>query len=219
MSSRIISSAAHCIQRQLRLPVQRVSTLSRNLATSARSGPPKRRLARTLALATTAVVAGSIGYGVSQESQHDHRSSYQRRVTELPNTYGSEEDFRRGIAELRAHFTEPGTFSTDPDTLHEHGHAVGSFHDGAPHGVVVYPQSTDDVVLIMKVATRYRIPVTPYSGGTSLEGNFFGVGNNQSNELCLGTNTLQHPRGGICVDMSEMNKIIEINGTPMVPSM
>ncbi|EUC64848.1 D-lactate dehydrogenase (cytochrome) oxidoreductase [Rhizoctonia solani AG-3 Rhs1AP] len=48
----------------------------------------------------------------------------------------------------------------------------------------------------MKVATRYRMPVTPYSGGTNLEGG-----------------TRGHPRGGICVDMSEMNRIIQINET------
>jgi len=71
---------------------------------------------------------------------------------------------------------------------------MNSYHDGAPHSVVVFPQSTDDVVWVMKVATRYKIPVIPYSGGTSLEGNFSG-----------------HARGGICVDMSEMNKIIKIN--------
>lgn len=162
------------MHRQLRLPAQRIFTPSRNLAT-AHSAPPKRRLARALLLVATAAVAGSIGYGLAGGSAHDHRSSYRRQITELPNKYGSDEDFRRGIAELRAHFTEPGTFSTEPDTLHEHGFSLNSYHDGAPHSVVVYPQSTDDVVLIMKVATRYRIPVTPYSGGTSLEGNFRGV--------------------------------------------
>ncbi|KAJ1307473.1 hypothetical protein OPQ81_001572 [Rhizoctonia solani] len=150
--------------------------MSRGLATSA-GAAPKRGLGRTLALAGTAIVAGSIGYGVAQEPQNDHRSSYRRRIIELPDKYGSEEDFRRGIEELRSHFTEPGTFSVNPDVLHEHGFS-----------------STDDVVLIMKIATRYRMPVTPYSGGTNLEGG-----------------TRGHTRGGICVDMSEMNRIIQIN--------
>ncbi|KAH7341828.1 FAD-linked oxidase-like protein [Rhizoctonia solani] len=193
MSTRLITSTAQNMQRQLRPTVQRIFTASRSLATSA-GAAPKRGLRRTLALAGTAIVAGSVGYGVAQEPQHDHRSSYQRRVTELPDKYGSEEDFRRGIEELRSHFTEPGTFSINPDVLHEHGFSVNSYHEGAPHSVVVYPQSTDDVVLIMKVATRYRMPVTPYSGGTNLEGG-----------------TRGHPRGGICVDLSEMNKIIQIN--------
>lgn len=46
---------------------------------------------------------------------------------------------------------------------------------GAVHTVVVYPRSTEDVVKIVKIATKYRMPVTPFSGGTSLEGNFRGV--------------------------------------------
>lgn len=35
--------------------------------------------------------------------------------------------------------------------------------------------STDDVVKVVKVSRKYRIPITPYSGGTSLEGHFGGV--------------------------------------------
>jgi len=40
---------------------------------------------------------------------------------------------------------------------------------GAPHSVVVYPESTADIV---KIATKYRMPITPYLGATSLEGHF-----------------------------------------------
>ncbi|KAF8599623.1 hypothetical protein BDV93DRAFT_526004 [Ceratobasidium sp. AG-I] len=194
MNSRLVSSSTYSsVRQQLRLPAQRAIPRPRYINTV--SAPaPKRRLARALALAATAALAGTVGYTIAQESRSDHRSSYRRRSAELPNNYGSDEDFRRGIAELRAHFTEPGTFTTDPDALHAHGFSLNSYHDGAPHSVVVYPQSTDDVVWVMKVATRYKIPVVPYSGGTSLEGNFSA-----------------HARGGICVDMSEMNKIIQIN--------
>jgi D-lactate dehydrogenase (cytochrome) len=44
------------------------------------------------------------------------------------------------------------------------------------HDVVVFPRSTEDVVKIVKVAIKYRMPITPYSGGTSLEGHTRGVG-------------------------------------------
>lgn len=46
---------------------------------------------------------------------------------------------------------------------------------GALHSVVVYPSTTEDVVKIVKVATKSRMPIIPYSGGTSLEGNTRGV--------------------------------------------
>jgi hypothetical protein len=48
---------------------------------------------------------------------------------------------------------------------------------GCPHSVVVYPDSTEDVVKIVNVARKYRMPIIPYSGGTSLEGHFAGVRN------------------------------------------
>lgn len=51
------------------------------------------------------------------------------------------------------------------------------FWIGFPHSVVVYPDSTEDVVKIVNVARKYRMPIIPYSGGTSLEGHFAGVRN------------------------------------------
>jgi D-lactate dehydrogenase (cytochrome) len=66
------------------------------------------------------------------------------------------------------------------------------FLSGIDHSVVVYPESTEDVVKIVKIANKYKMPITvcyprdhseggsdlflqPYSGATSLEGQFIGV--------------------------------------------
>jgi D-lactate dehydrogenase (cytochrome) len=62
-----------------------------------------------------------------------------------------------------------------------------------PGAVVVYPSTTEEVSDIVKVCHRRRIPITPYSGGTSIEGNY-----------------IPH-MGGICVDFTRMDKIIELN--------
>ena len=71
-----------------------------------------------------------------------------------------------------------------------------NFFSDAFHSIIVYPQSTEDVVKIVNVATKYKIPVVPYASATSLEGH-----------------TRGHPTaGGICVDMSNMDKILEIHG-------
>lgn len=43
------------------------------------------------------------------------------------------------------------------------------------HTVVVHPETTEDVAKIVKIAVKYKMPVTPYSGGTSLEGHFRAV--------------------------------------------
>lgn len=114
----------------------------------------------------------------------------------VPQGYGSPRDFELAIESLEmelSHLGEDGV-STNPDDLHAHGFSVNDYHEGVAHTVVVYPQSTDDVVKIVQIATNYRMPITPYSGATSLEGHFRG-----------------HQVGGICVDMSRMDKIIEIH--------
>ena len=65
---------------------------------------------------------------------------------------------------------------TDQKTLETYGYSPNSYHHAAPHSVVVRVFSTEDVVKVVKVARKWRMPITAYSGGTSLEGHFGGVG-------------------------------------------
>lgn len=59
----------------------------------------------------------------------------------------------------------------DRDSLVAHGHSDWAAHDpkGLP-GAVLYPRDTADVVKIVKLASKYGIPLVPYCAGTSLEG-------------------------------------------------
>ncbi|EKJ73181.1 hypothetical protein FPSE_06605 [Fusarium pseudograminearum CS3096] len=59
--------------------------------------------------------------------------------------------------------------------------------------VILYPETTEQVSELMKVCSRRRLPVTPYSGGTSIEGQY-----------------IPHFRG-ICVDFGRMSSIVELN--------
>ncbi|KAL6230816.1 hypothetical protein BDW75DRAFT_221692 [Aspergillus navahoensis] len=59
--------------------------------------------------------------------------------------------------------------------------------------LVLYPSSTEDVSRIMKVCHQRLIPVTPYSGGTSLEGHFAPT------------------RGGVCIDFRRMDRILAVH--------
>lgn len=120
--------------------------------------------------------------------------------------FGSPEDFKRAIAELRAAFSdEDDAVTTDPHDLHDHGFSVNDYLPGEQiirpqssrqrchvtcyilagslHSVIVHPQTTEDVVKIMGIATKYRMPVVPYSGGTSLEGHTRGVSLNLNNPV------------------------------------
>jgi D-lactate dehydrogenase (cytochrome) len=58
---------------------------------------------------------------------------------------------------------------------------------------IAYPRSTEDVVKVVKVCHKYKIPQIPYSGGTSLEANF------------------SAPFGGMSIDFAYMDKVIALH--------
>ncbi|KAL2076042.1 hypothetical protein VTL71DRAFT_985 [Oculimacula yallundae] len=89
------------------------------------------------------------------------------------------------------------TLDTD---LEDHAGSDYSSHirpDAELPFLIVYPSSTEEVSAIMKVCHQRRIPVTGYSGGTSLEGHFAPT------------------RGGICVDFGRMDQILKLNKEDM----
>lgn len=63
--------------------------------------------------------------------------------------------------------------------------------------MIVLPSTTEEVSKIMKVCHWRKIPVTAYSGGTSLEGHFAAT------------------RGGICIDFGRMGEILKLNKDDM----
>lgn len=90
--------------------------------------------------------------------------------------------------------------STVPDNLAHHAGSDFSSHvasEGERPFMVVYPRSTEEVSQIMKICHSRRIPVTGYSGGTSLEGHTAAT------------------RGGICVDFARMDKILQLHREDM----
>ncbi|KAJ8460094.1 hypothetical protein OPV22_033020 [Ensete ventricosum] len=75
-----------------------------------------------------------------------------------------------------------------------HGKPQNSFHRSVNvPDVVVFPRSQDDVQKIVAACNKYKVPIVPYGGATSIEGH-----------------TLA-PHGGVCIDMSLMKKIKSLN--------
>ena len=68
-----------------------------------------------------------------------------------------------------------------------------SYHAPHPPDAVVFPHATDEVVQIVRLCAAARMPIVPFGVGTSLEGNIAAV------------------RGGVCLDMGQMNRILEVN--------
>ena len=65
--------------------------------------------------------------------------------------------------------------------------------ENQPPDAVVWPNATEDVVEIVRVASIHNVPIIPFGAGTSLEGH------------------VNAPRGGISIDFANMNEIIAVN--------
>jgi D-lactate dehydrogenase (cytochrome) len=68
-----------------------------------------------------------------------------------------------------------------------------TWNPGAPPDAVAFVQSTEEVQAVVQICARHAVPVIPFGTGTSLEGHFTA------------------PYGGICIDLNQMNHILEVN--------
>ncbi|KAF8120246.1 D-lactate dehydrogenase cytochrome oxidoreductase [Boletus edulis] len=114
----------------------------------------------------------------------------------LASSYGSPDDVKEAIKELGHAFPGQYLVQTNKDSLERYGSSENSYHPSSPHSVIVQVKSTKDVVTVVNISRKYRVPLVPYSGATSLEGHYSG-----------------YPSGSICIDMSAMDQILEINET------
>ncbi|MCK5171208.1 MAG: FAD-binding oxidoreductase, partial [Bacteroidales bacterium] len=63
-----------------------------------------------------------------------------------------------------------------------------------PPDAVIYPRSEDDIVKILEICNKNRIPVTPFGGQSSV------------------TRGVETPKGGISLDLTKhLNKVLELN--------
>ncbi|KAJ5565889.1 FAD-linked oxidase C-terminal [Penicillium sp. DV-2018c] len=143
----------------------------------------------TKALLVSALAAG-LGYGYATYNQTPLEASKKPQ-------YGSAKDFEKAISELRAKLGDD-SISTEEDELHQHGYSEWSSLNAERLPVAIaYPTTTEEVSEIAKVCNKYRMPMIPYSGGSSLEANF------------------SAPYGGMTIDFAFMNKVLAIHPDDM----
>jgi D-lactate dehydrogenase (cytochrome) len=82
--------------------------------------------------------------------------------------------------------------SVNPGILDRHGHDE-SYHETHKPDVVVFPENTEEVAAIMRLARKHGSPVIPFGVGTSLEGHVAAM------------------EGGVSIDMGRMNRVVEVN--------
>jgi D-lactate dehydrogenase (cytochrome) len=74
----------------------------------------------------------------------------------------------------------------------QHAHTTSYIPAQAPDAVI-WPETTEEVQEVVRVCAQHRVPIIPFGVGTSLEGH------------------VNAPGGGMCLDMSRMNRVIEVN--------
>ena len=82
--------------------------------------------------------------------------------------------------------------STSESVREQHGRGEGPF-DAAPPDAVAFAESTEEVSAIVRLCAEHETPMVPFGAGTSLEGHVLAL------------------KGGVCIDMTSMNAIIEVN--------
>lgn len=98
------------------------------------------------------------------------------------------------VAEIRELLGD--RLSTAPAVREQHGKDQ-TWNPGAPPDAVAFVHSTAEVQAIVSICGKFDTPVIAYGTGTSLEGHFTA------------------PFGGISVDLSGMNRILEVNAADL----
>ncbi|MDA1055369.1 MAG: FAD-binding protein [Planctomycetota bacterium] len=84
----------------------------------------------------------------------------------------------------------------DPTIREQHGSDESS-HASHPPDAVAFPQSTEEVAEIVQICSRNALPIVPFGKGSAVEGGVVAI------------------HGGVCVDLSRMNRILAINHEDM----
>ena len=75
----------------------------------------------------------------------------------------------------------------------QHADTGLTYHASAPPEGVAFPHSTEEVSAVVKICARHGVPVIAFGAGSSVEGHFQAI------------------HGGITLDLSQMNEVIEVN--------
>ena len=94
------------------------------------------------------------------------------------------------IAALQAQFGD--RFSMSSGVRDHHGKDESPYPPMLPDGVV-FAETTEEVVCVVKLCDSYGVPLIPYGSGSSLEGHILAL------------------QGGISLDLTRMNKVVALH--------
>jgi D-lactate dehydrogenase (cytochrome) len=103
-----------------------------------------------------------------------------------------EEDAVTAVIAQLTELLGPERVLTGNDVLRQHG-TDESWHPPASPDAVVLPHDTEEAARVVRACRDHKVPIVPFGAGTSLEGHIAAL------------------RGGISVDMREMDKILRLS--------
>ena len=103
---------------------------------------------------------------------------------------GASSRHKTTIAVLKQKFSD--RVHTGMSAREQHGHTT-TWIENQPPDAVIIPNTTEEVAEIVNICREYKTPVIAFGTGTSLEGH------------------LNAPFGGVCVDFSNMKKVLSVN--------
>ena len=112
------------------------------------------------------------------------------RNTEIGRMSAQTQPQASALESLRALLRD--RLSTSAAVCQQHGKDE-SYHPQAPPDAVAFAESTEEVAEIVRICADHQIPVIAFGTGTGLEGHVAAL------------------RGGVCIDLSPMDQIIEVN--------
>ncbi len=102
----------------------------------------------------------------------------------------NETGIETAVGVLKQQFGE--RLQTGQSVCEQHGHTT-TWIENQPPDAVVFVHSTQEVSDVVSVCAQHKVPIIPFGIGSSLEGH------------------LNAPAGGISIDLSQMDQIIEVN--------
>lgn len=185
--------------------VRGISLGKRNYSTTPLKNNSSKLFVSGLALG----VFGSLGYNLMTPSvSHTSPDHSTLPLDHLSSpVYATLAEMEEAIKEIRQYLAKKSPESdhsllvnNTKEELDSHTDTYFNTHHASPEErpkYIVYPHLTEEVSEIMKICHKYRVPVVPTGGRSSLEGHFIST------------------RCGITLDLSTMDQILKFNKTDL----
>ncbi|CAH6722181.1 D-lactate dehydrogenase [cytochrome] 1, mitochondrial [[Candida] jaroonii] len=181
-------------------PLKPTTLLKSRFYSGAQPKPPNTDILIKSLIFTAGSIVG--GYLYSSEVQQSTKSTLPIDQVTSPE-YANKEQLAQAIEAVKKVFRkntpdydESLIINSSQEDKDSHSDTYFNSYHPEPNEepqYVIYPRSTEEVSEVLKICNKYKVPVVPITGKSSLEGHFINT------------------RRGVCIDISLMDEVIELN--------